>query len=122
MSKSQKMLVGFLSALPVILLFVYFASFFGFFITVLRNIHNEDALPELVLERIGMIIGMAVLMGLVSLGIKIYFIILAVNNMAIDGTERLVWILIFVFAGLIGYPVYWYMRIWNERVQEGNLQ
>ena len=82
--------------------------------------NHEDALPEIILERIGMIIGFAVLLGMVSLGVKIYFIILAVNNMAIDGTERLVWILIFVFAGLIGYPIYWYMRIWNNSVTEGS--
>jgi hypothetical protein len=31
-----------------------------------------------------------------------------------DGTERVIWILVFLFAGLVGYPIYWYMRVWKE--------
>ena len=45
--------------------------------------------------------------------LKIYYIIQVVNNQALDSTERIIWILVFIFAGMIGYPVYWYMRIWK---------
>ena len=114
MSKSRKLLLGILSFLPMILIVLYFISFFSFFITILRHAQEEDQLQQLVLERIGWVIGVALLMGFISLGLKIYFIIHAINNATIDSTERLVWILVFIFAGMIGYPVYWYMRIWKE--------
>ena len=114
MSTSRKLLLGVLSFLPMLLIVLYFVTFFSFFITILRHAQEEDQLPQLILERIGWVIGVAMLMGFISLGLKIYFIIHAVNNTAIDSTERLVWILVFIFAGMIGYPVYWYMRIWKE--------
>ena len=65
------------------------------------------------LENIGSIIAVALLMVITNLGALIYFIIHAVNNPATDSTERIVWILVFIFAGVIGFPVYWYMRIWK---------
>jgi len=45
----------------------------------------------------------------------VFFIIHMINNKKLDSTERLVWILVFLFAGVIGYPVYWYLRIWTEK-------
>jgi len=45
----------------------------------------------------------------------IFYIIHAINNKAIDSNERIIWILIFIFAGMIGFPVYWFMRIWQTK-------
>ncbi|MES1226900.1 MAG: hypothetical protein ABUT20_66110 [Bacteroidota bacterium] len=118
MSKSRKLLLGILSLLPMILIVVYFITFFSFMLTIFRHANQEDVLPQMMLEHIGWIIGVALLMGFVSLGLKIYFIIHAVNNRLTDSTERIIWILIFIFAGMIGYPVYWYMRIWKEPVPD----
>ena len=56
-----------------------------------------------------------ILTGVLSLGLLVFFIIHMINNKKLDSTERLVWILVFLFAGVIGYPVYWYMRIWTEK-------
>jgi hypothetical protein len=114
MSKSRKLLLGILSFMPFILLIVYFAIFFRFFITIFQHAQQEDVLPAMILENIGGIIFVAILMGCISLALKIYFIIHAINNKQTDSTERVVWILIFIFAGMIGFPVYWYMRIWKE--------
>lgn len=113
MSISRKLLLGLFSLLPMLFLVIYFIVFFSFFITIIRNSHNPDLLPEMMLEHIGSIIAFMLLMVITKLGTLIYFIIHAVNNPAIDGTERIVWILVFIFAGMIGFPVYWYMRIWK---------
>jgi Phospholipase_D-nuclease N-terminal len=114
MSKSGKLLVGILSLLPLILIAAYLITFFSFFLTIIRYAHHEEMLQQLIFARIGWIIGIALLMGITSLGLLIYFIIHVVSNKVIDSTERIVWVLIFIFAGLVGFPIYWYMRIWKE--------
>lgn len=116
MSKSRKILLGIISFLPIILLVVYLVIFFSFFITMFRHTRQEDVLPGMMMEHIAWIVGVALLMGFISLGLKVYFIIHAVNNMDIDSTERIIWILVFIFAGMIGFPVYWYMRIWRPQL------
>ncbi|MEP7277147.1 MAG: hypothetical protein ABI813_00770 [Bacteroidota bacterium] len=114
MSKLRKLLLGLLSVLPLLLIGAYLVVFFSFFFTALRNQQQEAFESQVFLQHIGWIIGTALLMGITSLAMKIYFIIHAVNNKVLDSTERLVWILIFIFAGTVGYPVYWYMRIWKN--------
>ena len=100
--------------LPLLFFLGYMITFFSFFITIFKHAQQEDILPEMVLAHIGWIIGIGILMGLSMLGLLIYFIIHVINNKWVDGTERIVWVLVFIFAGMIGFPVYWYMRIWNE--------
>ena len=114
MSKSRRLLLGILSLLPLVFLAVYMVVIFSFFITAIRNSHDPNIFPEIMLEHIGGIIAVALLMVFTNLGMLIYFIIHAVNNKVIEGSERIVWILVFIFAGMIGFPVYWYMRIWKE--------
>jgi len=114
MARHRKILLGIVSFLPIVLLFVYMATFFRFFISLLRHAQEEDMLPPLVMENIAWMLLVIILLAVCSLALKVYFIIHAINNTAIDSTERIVWILVFIFAGLIGFPVYWYMRIWKE--------
>ncbi|MEO5681322.1 MAG: hypothetical protein ABIQ88_01710 [Chitinophagaceae bacterium] len=116
MSKSRKMLLGILSFLPIVLLLVYIVTFFSFFLTIFRHAQQDNVLPPLIMENIIWMVLLSILMALCSLGLLIYFIIHAVNNKVIDSTERIIWILVFIFAGMAGFPVYWYMRIWKTDV------
>ncbi|MEP6750876.1 MAG: hypothetical protein ABJB86_24290 [Bacteroidota bacterium] len=114
MSKSRRFLLGILSMLPLLLFLGYMIIFFSFFITIFKHAQPEDILTEMILAHIGWIIGIALLMAFSMLGLLIYFIIHVINNKLVDGTEQIVWVLVFIFAGMIGFPVYWYMRIWKE--------
>jgi uncharacterized membrane protein len=118
LSKSRRLLLGLLSVLPLVLTVVYIIIFFSFFIRLFNHAQDQFAFPEMMLEHIGLMIGVVLLLLFVKLGLLIYFIVHVVNNTFIDGTERMVWILVFIFAGIIGFPVYWYMRIWKD--PEGN--
>jgi hypothetical protein len=60
----------------------------------------------------GMIVTM-VLLGLLSLAVMVYFLVHAINNQSINSDERLVWILVFIFVGMVGFPIYWYLRVWS---------
>ncbi|HYJ37009.1 MAG TPA: PLDc N-terminal domain-containing protein [Chitinophagaceae bacterium] len=118
MTRSSKIFLGFLTFLPFILFAIYIAVFTTFFFEVIRHQNVE---PEFVFAEVYPIIVSAVLLGLSSLGLLIYYIIHAVNNKKIDSSERLVWILVFLFAGMIGFPIYWYMRVWKETTDDGQL-
>jgi hypothetical protein len=60
----------------------------------------------------GMIVTM-VLLGLLSLAVMVYFLVHAINNKLLNSDERLVWILVFIFVGMVSFPIYWYLRIWR---------
>ena len=78
-----------------------------------RHVHEEEVVSAIVAERIAGMVAAIILLAMCSLGLLVYFIIHSINNKAIDSTERIIWVLIFIFAGMIGFPVYWYMRIWK---------
>ena len=114
MSKNKKIFIGILSFLPLLLMGAYFIAILGFFVPFFRGGMPPDDMPDFMN---GNFIGMFVMIGLMimfSLGMLIYFIIHVANNKALDSTEKLVWILVIVFASTIGYPIYWYMKIWKE--------
>lgn len=122
MSKSKKIIIGIFSILPLLLFVVYLVSMIGFFIHVFRDVSINGERPEDLLyptfaNMAGMILTM-VLLGLLSLGVLVYFIVHTINNPLLKSDERLVWILVFIFVGMVGFPIYWYMRIW--RVPEVN--
>lgn len=118
MSRSSKALVGVLSFLPIISVVIFFALFIQLFSRFLQWDRTEPA-PQEVFSTIGPIFAFGIIMSLVSLGLLVIFIMHLIKNKAIDSTERVIWILVFIFAGIVGYPIYWYMRIWND--EQGSL-
>lgn len=117
MSKSGKIVLGVLSFLPFIFLLGYFVWFIGLFVNMIGTAGghaNPDKMPDYFLgSMIWMLVWIA-LMGIFSFGLLIYYIVHVVNNKMIDSSERLIWILVFIFANMIGFPIYWYMRIWRD--------
>lgn len=109
-------MLGIITLFPFLFMGGYFVWFFSFFMQMSQNMHAGDpeAVPQLMFGNMGwmfLLIGMAML---ISFALMIYYIVHVVNNKRIDSNERLVWILVFIFANMIGYPIYWYMRIWKE--------
>jgi len=101
---------------------IYMVIFFSFFFTMMHHVQQQqpELMPEMFFQNIGLVFGFAILMMLCTLGLLIYFIIHVVNNTVIDSTERIIWVLVFIFAGMIGFPVYWYMRIWKAPLPVSN--
>jgi hypothetical protein len=92
----------------------------SFFIHFFREIaitgkRPEDLIFPGFINMAGMIITV-VLLGLLSLAVMVYFIVHAINNQFLSSNERLVWILVFIFVGMVTFPVYWYMRVWKDPV------
>ncbi|MFT3704119.1 MAG: hypothetical protein QM802_17260 [Agriterribacter sp.] len=122
MSKSAKILLGILTLLPIVGMGFYILAFFKTFAEISHQTITSDGinqtLPFDFFRQFFSVAIWAILSGLLSIGLLIYYIIHVVNNKIIDGNERLVWILVFIFAGMIGFPIYWYMRIWQEHPGE----
>lgn len=122
MSKSGKIFTGILSLLPLISFAAYFIFFLSFMLRTFMTIGSGKPPEEVMLMNnealfINNFIVMAALIGLMSLIsiiALIYFIVHIAGNKTFDNNERVVWILVVVFVGMIGFPIYWYLKIWKE--------
>ncbi len=118
MSATGKILSGILAFLPLLLFAGYFVMFFGMVFQVFQDIdllHNTvDADTEIFLKSFLGILFLILLLGFVSLVKLIYFIVHILNNKKLDSNEKLIWILVGIFAGMFGFPIYWYLKIWKE--------
>jgi len=115
MSRSSKLFIGLLSFLPILLLFVLLFMIFRLFPTFIEWDNYEPA-PQEVFSLFGPVFILGILMGILSLALLIFFIMHLIRNKAMDSTERIIWILVFLFAGIVGYPIYWYMRVWKNEI------
>ena len=115
MSRSSKLFIGFLSFLPIILFFVFFIWIFSLIPRFIEWDRYEPG-PQEVFSAFGPMVIVGFGLGILSLGPLIYFIMHLVRNKTMEATERIIWILVFLFAGIIGYPIYWYMRIWKDEI------
>ena len=113
MSRGSKIFVGLVSLLPMILLIVLLVMFLNMF-PVFFSWENTEPDAYTVFETIKPIFILGLLMTFVSLGLLVFFIIHLVGNKKMDTTERVIWILVFLIAGIVGYPLYWYMRVWRD--------
>ncbi len=123
MSKSKKIWIGILSFLPLffaaILLIYMFAAFLPAILEMDRH-GDGDIPPALFFSHFMPFILLCIFIGILHLGLMIYFIIHAINNQRVKSEERIIWVLVFIFANSIGFPIYWGIRIWPEEKPESN--
>lgn len=123
MSKSKKIWIGILSFLPLLIslvLIIYMITVFARMPFGDMQHNNGDVPPAWFLSNMfGMFIWI-ILSVFIHLGLMIYFIIHAINNTRVKSEERIIWVLVFIFASSIGFPIYWGIRIWPEEKPESN--
>lgn len=123
MSIGKKIVIGILAVFPLVttaLLLIY--TIVNFIPDVLRLEHeySGEIPPETFFTNMMGFILSAVLIGLLHLGLMIYFIIHALNNKRLKTEERIMWILLFIFINTIAFPIYWGMRIWPNEQSDSN--
>ncbi len=115
MNHSSKILLGIITFLPIVLTgLILSAALTLVFQEVSSGTHLQEADPAFLFGNVFYIIGLASIIGLLSVGLMIFYIIHVLNNKAIDKTLQVVWILILIFTSGIGTMVYWYMNIWRD--------
>lgn len=118
MNRSSKTLSGIFSFLPIILTLFVIGMVFAMIPQFMQwDHHNDDPDFFTVWNTLWPLIMAGVLAGIVKLAALIYFIVHMLNNKLVQqGGEKVIWILVFLFTGGIGFPIYWYMRIWKEEI------
>lgn len=112
MTKGQKNILGIFTFLPVVLMMVYFIAIL--FLIRDAMVFKDEDMPFPILGDVLWLVIIGLLMGLLSFGLMVYYIIHAINNTQIDNNEKIIWVLLFVLVSLVSFPIYWYMRIFKR--------
>jgi hypothetical protein len=114
MSKQGKIFLGVLSFLPLVLITIYFLMFLNVFTTSFSQTTQKNGPPVFVLSGWNELLVTIALFIVLTLGLLIYYINHAISNERIEGSDRVLWVLVFLLAGIFAYPVYWYIKIWKR--------
>jgi|SRR5688572_4415073 len=114
LSQTQKIIAGIFTLVPFLLVPYIIYEVVHFVFTTIAVSQQGEPDPKDIFAGILSFIGPIIFCGVTSLGLLIFYIMHAITNKTIDTTERIVWILVFIFMGIISFPIYWFMRLWNE--------
>ncbi|MFM7017456.1 hypothetical protein [Flavobacterium sp.] len=121
LTKNQKVLLGILHFLPIIGILAYLIYLFSFFFANIENLENQTGETPSI-DFFKNIIGafaILILSVIISIGIKIFDIIhLTKSNKNDYGNKILMWILLFIFVGVISEIVYYFIEILPEKKQD----
>lgn len=112
MKTSSKVWLGIFTFLPFLLFILFFIYFFTVFFQNIADLGTyENEFPVQFLQSIFGVITFLIVAGLISLGIKIYYIVHSINNPENDSNKKIMWVLILIFAGSIASIVYYFIEI-----------
>jgi hypothetical protein len=112
-NRTQNVVLGIFTFLPFVFFPVIFFQIFGFVVNIVATSEHSDPEPADILLGISSFLVPIILVSLLSLALLIFYIVHAATNKKLESIEQLMWILLFVFFGIIAFPIYWMMRIWN---------
>jgi hypothetical protein len=112
-SKAQKVVLGIFTLVPFILFPVILLEIFQFVINIVATSSHGEPEPADILASVLAFIVPIIALALLSLALLIFYIVHVVSNKSIEPMEQLMWVLLFIFFGIIAFPIYWFMRIWN---------
>lgn len=113
-NKTQKIILGVFTFLPFVLFPVIFYEIFRFVIEMVAISENREPEVEDILISVFSFIVPIILLSLLCLALLIFYIVHSVTNKKLEAPEQILWVLLFVFFGIIAFPVYWIIRIWNR--------
>ena len=114
LNKAQKIILGIFTFLPfVVFPFMLWQVFVGMGNIFSGSESGHPSNGEIAMEFFAFLFPIGML-AFGSLVLLIFYIIHAVMNKSLNAAEQVLWILLFVFLGIIVFPVYWVMRVWNN--------
>lgn len=113
LSKTQKIILGVFTLLPFIFFPIIFWQVFHFILEMIALNKGQDPEPADIVLAIFSFAFPIVLVSLLSIALLIFYIVHVVSNKKLESIEQLMWVLFFIFFGIVAFPVYWLMRVWN---------
>jgi len=114
MTKSQKIWLGILTFLPIVLIIIYVIILFGTLFFTFSEIDQGHQDPSYLFTGGFAFMFICMLAAvLLSLGLLVFYIIHVYKNEKFDSTIKLIWILVFLFASGIGPIIYYFVEILN---------
>jgi|SRR5688572_13264969 hypothetical protein len=114
LNKAQKVILGIFTFLPFFIFPVIFWQLFEGILNIIKISEFGEPEPREILMEVFAFIFPIGLLAFFSLALLIFYIIHAVINKSLQPAEQLLWVLLFIFLGIIAFPVYWVIRIWNN--------
>ena len=111
MNRIRKLLLGFVSIIPILISVLCL----GVFISIFQG-NGEDVFRYLIEHQAAIGLFNSLLLVL-SQGPVIFYIIHAARNSNL-ADRKAVWIIAMVLCGGFALPIYWFMFIWQERYYE----
>src|SRR4051812_4238786 len=112
MTTNRKLLSAIIAFLPFVFFIFYLIYFVLTFIRIMRNnTHIDD--PEIFFSALGGVFLSGALLFASVITALIYFIIDVMKNKTVQRTERIIWIIVLLFGSFLGFPIYWYLKIWK---------
>jgi Trk-type K+ transport system membrane component len=117
MSKTEKILYGICSLLPIILIIGFFISLMGPLQSLMETAAWNSNDPRKILPSFPDFFASAftlmILLIITTVGLLILFSLHAYRNASLSSNERVVWLVLFFLAGTFAFPVYFFVHIWN---------
>ncbi len=114
MSSTKKVILGILTALPLALWVGYFGMFFRMFSRSFTE-NGPVGGPEEIFSLMSTIMTIVAVAVLFHIGLLIYYIIDITNNKKFEdpkhSNNKLIWILVVIFAGTIGMLAYFFVEV-----------
>ena len=113
MSNVLKAILGILSVLGFVVVPILIGYLLVGFVPEMIALDQQglEPSPEQLLPVIGLFIGVILLVGLISFGLMIFYIIHVAQDKTATSDDRILWILLLVFFSNFALPFYWYFRI-----------
>lgn len=116
MNKNTKALLGVLSFVPLATLIAYIIFFVRFFFRIAQDAQGPQQFDEPAAFFVTFI-PLFVVLGigsLVALFLFIYYIYCSIKDVSATENDKLLWVLLIVFLSYLAFPLYWFIRIWDN--------
>lgn len=107
MTRPKAILLGVATTWPPL----YMLLFMGFFMYLMLTLASHVQPPE---QLVFVVFPLHMLTMLVMFSLLPLYIYLVMKKADFDTNNRMLWVLLFVTAGIVTMPVYWFLHIWKK--------
>lgn len=113
LNHTQKVILGIFTFLPFVLFPLLLWQLFQSLGSVIFFHETEPDPSEIVMPIVSFVFPI-ILLTVSAMALMIFYVIHVVMNKSIEASEQILWILLFIFFGVLVFPAYWLIRIWNK--------